>query len=130
MTDIDSLIVTQDDFVNKYASLKHHIGQVAECLNAPDYDRNAILNELYHWKYLQEDQEDKRYFYHPDHLGSSSWITYSDGKAVQHLHYLPWGEDFVDQRNTTWNTISPSPPKKRTPKPAYLTLAHGITAVI
>ena len=36
--------------------------------------------------------------YHPDHLGSSSWITFSDGSAVQHLHYLPWGEDFVNQR--------------------------------
>ncbi len=35
---------------------------------------------------------------HPDHLGSSSWITFSDGSAVQHLHYLPWGEDFVNQR--------------------------------
>ena len=43
--------------------------------------------------------------YHPDHLGSSSWITFSDGSAVQHLHYLPWGEDFVDQRNTTWNAM-------------------------
>ena len=41
----------------------------------------------------------------PDHLGSSSWITYTDGSAVQHLHYLPWGEDFVDQRSTTWNAI-------------------------
>ena len=42
---------------------------------------------------------------HPDHLGSSSWITYTDGTAVQHLHYLPWGEDFVDQRTTSWNAM-------------------------
>jgi RHS repeat-associated protein len=45
-----------------------------------------------------------RYFYHPDHLGSSSWITDRSGQAIQHLHYLPFGEDWVDQRNTTWNT--------------------------
>ena len=25
------------------------------------------------------------YFYHPDHLGSYFWITYTDGRAVQHL---------------------------------------------
>ena len=37
------------------------------------------------------------------HLGSSSWITYTDGKAVQHLHYLPWGEDFVDQRTNSFD---------------------------
>ena len=70
-----------------------------------------------------------RYFYHPDHLGSSSWITDGSGNAIQHLHYLllksfaffpPWrsvkkiyflythclrrfGEDWVDQRNASWN---------------------------
>ena len=38
------------------------------------------------------------YWYHPDHLGSSSWITDTGGRAIQHLHYLPWGENFVDQR--------------------------------
>ena len=38
------------------------------------------------------------YWYHPDHLGSSSWITDSAGNPVQHLHYLPWGEDYVNQR--------------------------------
>jgi len=43
------------------------------------------------------------YFYHPDHLGSSSWITDGTGQAIQHLHYLPFGEDWVDQRNSSWN---------------------------
>ena len=44
----------------------------------------------------------ERYFYHPDHLGSSSWITDGSGNAIQHLHYLPFGEDWVDQRNSSW----------------------------
>ena len=52
-----------------------------------------------------------RYFYYPDHLGSSSvstpfnnhWITDGSGNAIQHLHYLPFGEDWVDQRNASWN---------------------------
>jgi len=44
------------------------------------------------------------YFYHPDHLGSSSWITDGSGNAIQHLHYFPFGEDWVDQRNSSWNT--------------------------
>jgi RHS repeat-associated protein len=38
------------------------------------------------------------YFYHPDHLGSSSFITDVDGLAYQHLQYLPFGEVFFDQR--------------------------------
>ena len=38
------------------------------------------------------------YFYHPDHLGSASWITNIYGRTIQHLYYLPWGEDYVNQR--------------------------------
>ena len=45
------------------------------------------------------------YFYHPDHLDPSFWITYTDGSAVQHLHYLPWGEDYVNQRLNDFNGV-------------------------
>ena len=38
------------------------------------------------------------YFYHSDHLGSASWITDGTGSAIQHLQYLPYGEEFVNQR--------------------------------
>ena len=44
------------------------------------------------------------YFYHPDHLGSSSWITDNNGYTIQYLHYLPFGEDWVDERNSSWFT--------------------------
>ncbi len=59
------------------------------------------------------------YWYHPDHLGSSSWITYSDGSAVQHLHYLPWGEDFVDQRSTSWNAMYTFSAKEKDTETGY-----------
>jgi len=45
------------------------------------------------------DPEDRQYFYHPDHLGSSSFITERHGEAEQHLQYLPFGELFTSQRN-------------------------------
>ena len=38
------------------------------------------------------------YFYHSDHLGSSSFITDANGISTQHLQYLPYGELFVEQR--------------------------------
>ncbi len=44
-----------------------------------------------------------QYFYLTDHLGSSSWITDFNGDAIQQLNYLPFGEDWVDQRNSSWN---------------------------
>jgi RHS repeat-associated protein len=44
------------------------------------------------------------YFYHPDHLGSSSLITDNNGTLVQHLEYLPFGEVFVEENKSTWST--------------------------
>ena len=32
------------------------------------------------------------YFYHPDHLGSSSLITDGTGALTQHIQYVPFGE--------------------------------------
>ena len=44
------------------------------------------------------------YFYHPDHLGSSSLITGSSGEALQHIEYVPYGEVFIEEKNATWCT--------------------------
>ena len=40
-----------------------------------------------------------------DHLGSSSFITDTNGNATQHLQYLPFGELFIEQRSdAAYNT--------------------------
>ena len=48
--------------------------------------------------------EKMQFYYHPDHLGSSSYITDLDGEVVQHIEYVPFGEVFIEERNNTWNT--------------------------
>ncbi|MFV0507419.1 MAG: RHS repeat-associated core domain-containing protein, partial [Bacteroidales bacterium] len=48
--------------------------------------------------------EKLQYYYHPDHLGSASYITNLDGEVVQHIEYVPFGEVFLEERNNTWNT--------------------------
>lgn len=45
-----------------------------------------------------------QFYYHPDHLGSSSYITNLDGEVAQHIEYVPFGEVFVEERNNIWNT--------------------------
>ena len=40
-----------------------------------------------------------RYFYHNDHLGSSSLITDASGSVTQQLDYLPYGEVFLEKRS-------------------------------
>ena len=51
-----------------------------------------------------DDYEKMQFYYHPDHLGSSSYITNLDGEVSQHIEYVPFGEVFLEERNNTWNT--------------------------
>ena len=65
-----------------------------------------------------DDHEKMQFYYHLDHLGSSSYITNLDGEVSQHIEYVPFGEPFIDELelmrksatagkancNNTWNT--------------------------
>jgi len=52
------------------------------------------------------DPKNNQYYFHSDHLGSSSLITDILGNTVQHLEYIPFGEVFIDERaaTSTWST--------------------------
>ena len=66
----------------------------------------------------KDEYEKMQFYYHPDHLGSSSYITNLDGEVMQHIEYVPFGEVFIDELeltrksaaagkancNNTWNT--------------------------
>ena len=47
-------------------------------------------------------QEKDIYFYHSDHLGSTSYITDKDGNATQFVSYKPYGEALVDEHATSY----------------------------
>ncbi|MDY0987837.1 RHS repeat-associated core domain-containing protein [Flavobacterium sp. CFBP9031] len=51
-----------------------------------------------------DNAELQQFYYHPDHLGSSSYITNLDGEVVQHVEYVPFGEVFLEEKNAKWNT--------------------------
>ncbi|MBP5457299.1 MAG: hypothetical protein J6Y37_12435, partial [Paludibacteraceae bacterium] len=48
--------------------------------------------------------EENIYFYHPDHLGSTSMVTNIDGEITQNVVYIPYGEVFVEERNGAWSS--------------------------
>jgi RHS repeat-associated protein len=48
-------------------------------------------------------EENLRYFYHSDHLGSTSYITNAKGDITQFIAYMPFGEEFVEQ-HTDWDS--------------------------
>ncbi len=45
-------------------------------------------------------REDDIYFYHSDHLGSTSYVTDADANPTQFVCYLPFGQAFVDEHTT------------------------------
>ena len=47
----------------------------------------------------------RTYYYHRDHLGSTTLITNKSGEVVQRVEYLPTGETFIEQQDTSW--VSP-----------------------
>src|SRR5690606_6997043 len=44
------------------------------------------------------------YWYHSDHLGSSSYISNRFGVVTQHMEYLPFGETLVDEHLNSFNS--------------------------
>ena len=44
------------------------------------------------------------YFYHPDHLGSSNYITDLNGKLYEHLEYFPFGEGWIEENTNSQRT--------------------------
>ncbi|MCQ2284519.1 MAG: hypothetical protein MJZ57_06430 [Bacteroidales bacterium] len=90
-------------FKKKKKDIKEYYTHLLQCLNAENVHAHMSMATLLELQDCTYHQEKDCYWYHPDHLGSSSWITETNGSAVQHLHYLPWGEEFVDQRSTSWS---------------------------
>lgn len=41
------------------------------------------------------------YFYHPDHLGSTSYVTNDSGLVCEHLEYFAFGETFAQEQINT-----------------------------
>ncbi|MDY6842134.1 MAG: RHS repeat-associated core domain-containing protein, partial [Pseudomonadota bacterium] len=48
--------------------------------------------------------EKDQYTYHPDHLGTSAYITHTNGQVYQHLEYFPFGETWVEEHSNKQRT--------------------------
>lgn len=50
------------------------------------------------------DDENEIYWFHPDHLGSTSYITNVLGEVSQHMEYFAFGETFVEEHRSSNNS--------------------------
>ncbi|AGT44075.1 RHS repeat domain-containing protein [Treponema pedis] len=44
-----------------------------------------------------DEQREKRYYYHSDHLGSAQFVTDWKGRQYEHIEYTPYGELWVEE---------------------------------
>ncbi len=49
-------------------------------------------------------QQRHTYWFHPDHLGSSSYISNINGRISQHIEYFPFGETLVEEHKNSNNS--------------------------
>lgn len=69
----------------------------------PNYGQNVGYNGNCVNNYAGA-KEQEIYWFHPDHLGSSSYITGLDGEVTQNIEYFPSGEVFVENhRNSNYS---------------------------
>jgi RHS repeat-associated protein len=66
----------------------------------PNYGQNAGFNGNCVSDYPGV-KENQIYWFHPDHLGSSSYITGIDGEVTQNIEYFPSGETFVENHRNS-----------------------------
>ena len=90
-----------DDYVNGQGFCCNDGTPEAVQARAMNASTRAAVDNNFHDK---DNYEKMQFFYHPDHLGSSSYITNLDGEVSQHIEYVPFGEVFLEERNNTWNT--------------------------
>ncbi len=48
-------------------------------------------------------QENGIYYFHPDHLGSTSYLTNKQGNVSQHVEYIPFGEIMIENHLNNQN---------------------------
>ncbi len=44
------------------------------------------------------------WYYHPDHLGSTGFVTDQNGELYEHVEYFPFGESWVEENSNTQRT--------------------------
>jgi len=70
---------------------------------------NIVMREEKSGKMVSTEQG--CYYYHADHLGSSSVVTDKDGKFYEQLEYFPYGETWVYNKATSDDSAQSTPYK-------------------
>jgi RHS repeat-associated protein len=96
----DSVPSLYEDYETQYAYQQEGMqNTLEECIGGEIWTEGvanlyAVLKHEY-----GRDEAEPVFYYHSDHLGSTSYLTNEWGDVTQTLNYLPYGEDWVDLQN-------------------------------
>src|SRR5690606_8845653 len=71
-------------------------------IDPPTYDSSPTFIPVP--SFVHGDDEIEQYYFHPDHLGSTSYITNVLGEVSQHMEYFAFGETFVEEHRSSNNS--------------------------
>lgn len=71
-------------------------------IDPPTYDSSPVFIPIQ--SFVHGGNEVEQYFFHPDHLGSTSYITNLLGEVSQHMEYFAFGETFVEEHRSSNNS--------------------------
>ncbi len=71
-------------------------------IEAPEYSSNPIFYPVQ--SFTHGANENEIYWFHPDHLGSTSYISNVLGEVSQHMEYFAFGETFVEEHKSSNNS--------------------------
>jgi len=116
---VSPFVVVRNKEVSKHFYIE---GQRVVTKMADPYDQlfqneggplDEIHNEIHNIKPMIESNI---YFYHPDHLGNTGYVSQVLGEVNQHVEYFAFGETFLEEHNT----------KSRMKKRACIIMEQGI----
>jgi len=97
--------LSTSEYETKSSDIELMMKRDFECvgLNPDDISFNININYWLGKAQDQDELEEHIFFYHKDHLGSSTQISDLYANIIHHIEYMPYGELFYEQRNY-WGT--------------------------
>lgn len=71
-------------------------------IEPPTYESTPVFIPVQ--SFVHGANENEVYWFHPDHLGSTSYITNLLGEVSQHMEYFAFGETFVEEHRSSNNS--------------------------
>lgn len=71
-------------------------------IEPPTYESTPVFIPVQ--SFVHGGNEVEQYYFHPDHLGSTSYISNLLGEVSQHMEYFAFGETFVEEHRSSNNS--------------------------